>query len=112
MELTRDYNKWKLCFAFQIELSMDIELAMPEKARKRMEFSVASEVVYPNKLKKNSIKYFVEGLMDGPILRMDKILEYAAAIVSVSTITCVEVHVFELSTHNRRQTLHTYSLSK
>ena len=65
---------------------MDIELAMPEKARKRMNFSVASDVVYPNKLNKNRIRYFVERLMDGPILSMQKILRSAAAIVRTNAV--------------------------
>ncbi len=60
---------------------MDIELAMPEKARKKMKFSVASEVVFPNKLKRNRIRYWIDRLLDGPILSMDKIIEHAAEIV-------------------------------
>ena len=70
---------------------MDIELAMPQKARKRMEFSVASDVVYPNKLSRNRIKYFLERLMDGPLLRKEKIVYSAAAIVSIyydTTLKC------------------------
>ena len=63
---------------------MDIELAMPQKARKRMVFSVASDVVYPNKLSRNRFKYFVERLMDGPLLRKEKIVYSAAAIVSIN----------------------------